>query len=516
MKKSVSRDYIKLFFLREGKIVFGNKMSNLWLLTAVITLTFLSVSFSNASLDYLSYKMNDPFINWVDIKNDYGEGRISDLLYGLSDSTNQRKFHFVDYQMDYTDNSMYFGKDSSIVHYLSCRFFQSFKNNSLLNKILDSENIINGCSVNHSFLTNDAVGVIITEDAINKLGYEDEFPSFIQLCRYSQGADQYGFKLYNDFGYIPIPVIAIVKKLPMNMDIISTNFFYEQNYNDRTYPFNLNNLDYARSLIYFVPDIVVYDDFRSDFNNASGDSCFVTEKFLPNLISYKGGKFFSIEGKINELSVEDVLVIDEKIRELYPDNGIIRVYDYDFSKYELPKGAYISIQFADLNRIKDFEEFVKQNYSVSIEMSQINAKDNFNSVSIMANILSWAIVVFSMLCVILFEINLYKSYFQKVKKNLGTFKAFGISNSELVRVYVLIILGLILLSILLSLVFAFGLEKLLEVLAILKDGSYSYLSIYNVKTLYSGVIICVSSIATVYFLMRKLLSTTPGNLINDR
>ena len=64
-------DYFRLFVKREGKVVLGKNLSNLWLLTAVLTATFLAIAFSNASLDYLSYKMDDPFINWVDIKNEH-------------------------------------------------------------------------------------------------------------------------------------------------------------------------------------------------------------------------------------------------------------------------------------------------------------------------------------------------------------------------------------------------------------------------------------------------------------
>ena len=39
--------------------------------------------------------------------------------------------------------------------------------------------------------------------------------------------------------------------------------------------------------------------------------------------------------------------------------------------------------------ISAFQEFAKSQYNIDIEMSQISAKENFNEVSIMANILSW-------------------------------------------------------------------------------------------------------------------------------
>ena len=64
----IKNDYFRLFVKREGKVVLGKNYSNLWLLTAVLTATFLAIAFSNGSLDYLSYKMDDPFINLDDEK----------------------------------------------------------------------------------------------------------------------------------------------------------------------------------------------------------------------------------------------------------------------------------------------------------------------------------------------------------------------------------------------------------------------------------------------------------------
>ena len=79
----IFEDYFKLFVCREGKIVLGRKFSNLWLLTGVLTLTFLAIAFSNASLGYLSFKMNDPFINWLNIENNSDKSDYYGLVQAL-------------------------------------------------------------------------------------------------------------------------------------------------------------------------------------------------------------------------------------------------------------------------------------------------------------------------------------------------------------------------------------------------------------------------------------------------
>ena len=67
MKKIFSNDYLRLFIRRESRVVVGNRCVNLWVLTAMLVLTFLAIAFSNASLSYLKQKMDDPFTNWVNL-----------------------------------------------------------------------------------------------------------------------------------------------------------------------------------------------------------------------------------------------------------------------------------------------------------------------------------------------------------------------------------------------------------------------------------------------------------------
>ena len=149
-------------------------------------------------------------------------------------------------------------------------------------------------------------------------------------------------------------------------------------------------------------------------------------------------------------------------------------------------------------------------------MSQINAKENFNAVSTMGNILSWVIIVFAIVCIILFIINLLQSYFQKVKRNLGTFKAFGISNKALISVYVLILAAIIVAAIFMSLSVTWFIQGTMHLCGILKDGVFDYLSLWSMKTVCSVVVIIVASVYTVFAVMRGLLKDTPGDLIYDR
>lgn len=519
--ETLKNDYFRLFVKREGKVVLGKNYSSLWLLTGVLTATFLAIAFSNASLDYLSYKMDDPFINWVDIKNEYGDGDFYGLGYALESKDNKEKYHYGSYQSDYSSSYMFFGK-GAIVQYLKCRCFQDI-NTPLVEEILSKGNVVNGWRVpDLSAVSPNTIGVIITEEAMKKLGF-DAAPSYIDFQGYSPGADMYGFDINDqELARVPIPVLAVVKRLPGNVDIISSTYFYSQAANDYTYPFNLCNEKYASSLCYFVPSEVSHEKFRTTVETAAAEYTDFTVSmdedsfYVPEIVPFREGTFVRIECYDTCLDYEVWKDINTAVLQKVADDGVTRVFEYEFSHYETRKKAFISVHFRDLDVISDFEMFVRDNYKVKIEMSQINAKENFNAVSTMGNILSWVIIIFAIVCIILFIVNLLQSYFQKVKRNLGTFKAFGISNRDLVSVYVLILVAIIVAAIFMSLSVTWLIQGVMHVCGILKDGIFDYLSLWSAKTICSVVVIIVASVYTVFAVMRGLLKDTPGDLIYDR
>lgn len=492
----------------------------MWLLSAVLILTFAAVAFSNASLRYLSYKMEDPFINWLDIENTSEASDYSGLAMALEDSTMRAKYNIVGYQEDYIYSQNIFTKDDDL-RYLSGRFFQSL-NTSLIDAILDDDNVVNGQAVSSArSLDPQSIGVILTNKTLTSLGYSSA-PAYISLARYSSGADEYGFKLYTeqDYAKVPVPVLGVVKKLPGNVDFVTSAFLLEQIFNDYTYPFLMNNEAYASSLYFFVPSNVDMDSFSEDvISIAKNQGIDLMEDrysfYCPQITSYVSGGFISFYG---EYGVEPTVIqqIAYNVADKYAARNVSRVFGYDFSESYINQISFMSVHFRNLDKISEFESYAKSNYNIDIEMAQVNAKKNFNAISVLANILSWAIVAFSILCIILFIVNLLQSYFQKVKRNLGTFKAFGISNAELISVFVVIMIVLAAASILISLTVVYCVQTVLPMLGFVKEAGFGYLYLWNDMTMGTIAIVVISSVVTVYVVMRRLLSATPGDLIYDR
>ena len=165
----------------------------------------------------------------------------------------------------------------------------------------------------------------------------------------------------------------------------------------------------------------------------------------------------------------------------------------------------------------EFAEFAKKDpYRVQIELSQVISKRNFSTVSTIANILTIVMLMFAIVCIVLFIINMLQSYFQKVKRNLGTFKAFGMGTASLIGVYVSTMLLMVLSAIVASLCITGIISLLLRLFNCSWETGYPILKVFNPFLYVSIIIVLISTVVTVRVVMSRLLHKTPGDLIYDR
>lgn len=512
-------EYLRLLIKRESKEVLGRNYANLWLLAIVLMATFISIAFSNGSMKYLSEKMNDPFTNWVSISKTFNDSDFDGLRRALDEEDIQEHFRFGDVQSDNYMAYTFVARNRS-PHYLQGRFFNNL-DSKLVRAILDDKNVIANSAVDFDKLNDRAFGFIITGDVLRKLGYDEKhIPAYIDYLRNSAGADTLGLEMIGgDKACLPMPLLGVVKRLPGNMDFISSRFFLEQDLDDIRHPLNLNNPEYLSTLTYFLSENIADSTFESAVARVVPDSLSGAYKILPDpkkeLQTWKPGRVESVFFDSYELPVKVYQDMAAELgKELGPD--AVRLYSYNTGEFTLSNSQYISVNFNSLDSIRAFESFANDNYRVKIEMTQVNAKENFNAVSVMANILSWAMITFSLVCIIMFIVNMLQSYFQKVRRNLGTFKAFGIDSAELIKVYVFILVCIIIAAIVIALGVSWLVEMLLPVFGVLKDGQFNYLSLWSLKTLCAVAIVLVATIATVRIVMQRMLRRTPGDLIYDR
>lgn len=522
------KEHINLLIKREGKVVLGKHCFNLWLLTAVLVATFASVAFSNGSMAYLNEKMNDPFTNWVNIENKR-EGNEEELRLNLNDADLQQRFGYNDVQADTEQGLLMFRYRSNHTDYMQTRFFERM-NSPLVEKVLDDDNVVMKKSIDPGLLQDDMLGFIITQDALKKMGFSmDSVPPFIDLYSYSPKIDTLvsrGIVLDKDgnlFYRTPLPVLAVVRRLPMNMSLVTGKYFLGQYLSNETNPLSMTHEEYFKELYYFVSegkedvfaDLVkkaIPDSLKDDNSILAMDE----ESLECPMRTWKPGNIYKICIGDRYTPIDVYEYIADQVESQVSTIDICRIFDYRVKECTYEPFSFLSLSFTTLDSIRAFEGFVKENYKVQVEMSQVNSKENFNMVSVMAKILSWAMIMFAIVCIIIFLVNMLQSYFQKVKRNLGTFKAFGISSSELTRVYVVIILAIIFVAIVSALLLTYIAQVSLSWMGIMKDGTFDYLSLWETNTFIAVVIIVVATLITVNVVMHQLLKQTPGDLIYDR
>jgi len=533
----IFKEHQLLLIRRENRAVVGQKAVNLWLLVAVLFATFLAISFSAGSMAYLADKMNDPFTNWVNITRKGGNleaiSKIRPVLE--ADSTLSSRFMYDDVQTEITES-----RDMVSVTGMSPLFsviFYEDLHSDLIEAVLSSKNVVGNMSVCPDSIDNHSMGVVMTLDALYDLGYtQDNIPAFVDCHEIGQYVDSLGFdvvgKLSGGDAFVraPLPLLAVVKRLPMNMEMLASKYLREQ-FQARS--LNMNKEDYARKLRFFVPaDVGVFN--KEGISHCVPDSLKTTvyvtaaeDRIQRRFASWRKGQIVTVDVGWPGTPLPVINAIERGILHLFAGKGVQRMYDYKEDKDNCYFGQngrsgtdddVISVRFARLDSIRSFEQFVKDvsEGQLQIEMTQVKAKENFKAVSSMAGVLTVALLLFSIVSITIFIVNMMQSYFQKVKRNLGTFKAFGISTRELVMVYVAIIVGIVVAALVIALAATWAVELLLWLFAVTKEGGAPHLILWNGYTLLAIAIILVSTVVSVLIVMLHLLRRTPGDLIYDR
>lgn len=525
------KPYLKLLMARESKEVLGRGYSNLWLLTLVLVATFASIAFSEGSMIYLRDRMEDPFTNWVSIAREAGDS-VKYYKDALELPENKQKYGYVKVQMDQTTNWTFHGADENHEYYLSARCFTDMHSN-LVKAILDKSNIVGGAVIDSSSLVEKTLGFILSEKTAKRLGYDlenpDRMPTFIRLSIFTKCADTLGIKVFknndNDssiYVAVPFPVLAVVRRLPNNVDVVTSNFFYGQREEGSSkYPFSFtqHEEDYLHELRYYVSDEIGLDEFKQQVaqfvpDSLKGNYDVFDDRETQNMMPWRPGKMYQVYIGDKRMHRRVFQRIADSIADSFDPELVKRVHAYDVVDYTPKTGDFISMEFTDLSHIRDFEAFSK-GYGVQLDMAQVASKENFQAVTVIARILSAAIVIFAIVCIIMFLVNMLQGYFQKVQRNIGTFKAFGMNARELIMVYIFILVMIVCTAMVMALAVTWLIQLVLPLLGVEKNG-FNYLSLWNGTTLVAACIILFSTVFTVIQVMSRMLSRTPGDLIYDR
>jgi ABC-type antimicrobial peptide transport system permease subunit len=183
----------------------------------------------------------------------------------------------------------------------------------------------------------------------------------------------------------------------------------------------------------------------------------------------------------------------------------------------------LAVNFRELGNIRAFASYMAAVNEVQIDIAQIEAKENYSFITRLTKIISLILIGFSILSICLFLSNLLKNHLEKIKMNIGTFKAFGLDSKTLHRIYMRVIFSVILGAMSLSIIASWlfgkvgGMRFLLKIFGSdnLESGE-SYFELFDQWTLLSIVLILLISFLVLSVTARKILRKSPGDLIYDR
>lgn len=520
--KKVFDESSSLFFDKEIKVVFGKKRANWWILFFMFLVALCSIAYSDAALSYLYQKMNDPFINWVNIQNRI-EAPIKTLVDSLS---NQEQLNAVKekYDIKNIERNVYWREEFVSLESKGVRFdgrsidLQS----DVLKKVLGDENKEKESIKEFQDMKKSSLGLIVTKEMLLKLGYSKApYPLYIKLAYPNDTSKvnvtslkKLGLQYSYDWVVTTLPVLAVVKRLPDNMDFLcSSSLEFQRNNNGQKAVLDPTN--YTNDVVFVIDDIN-YEKYKTEIET------FVSKKF-PN-VTYRtdnDNDIFTEAKKMtfsNSIDSEWIQIFTKSFEQEFNSKGVYRTFLFETIDVKEKPADYISIQFNSLDYIRKFVDWAERECGVKIEITQIEAKENFAIVSQMGLILSGVIIILSIAFIIMFLNNLFKNYFEKIKKNIGTFKAFGLSDKILIRIYVLVFSRLVLTSMFFAYLGVISTDYIFRLCHLHYEKNEDYLLLNSINWYLIGtmIFILIGTMITIYISTKKLLKSTPGDLIYER
>ena len=496
------RSFIIVFAIPELKAILS-QWKGIMLLFIVVLVSFLSIGFSSGSEEYLKNKMDSPFVKFLGIELPYFKAQNSEFIDTLSFKLDRpeikakyhvTKYGFVSYWMPYfasIDNKTTLAKVRAIE-----------TDNDLYRFIFENDLIVSPRAEN---LETAQWSIIVTTRYLKKLGYkEGEYPAYLNyVLGFSRGDTK-----------MPIPIAAVVSQLPNECDIFVTWKLYqafEGRYGDSN-PLYPDQAAYFGQKRFFIPEA---NKMSVQSQLTSLPSSIVTiqeETFADGVIA---------EFKNSDESI-DLLIELEKLF----GKGVTQIYNFDAVGYSVETERGITydnlvVQFDDLDSLSGFERLMlAEPLGLTIDMNAIEARNNFLLFSKISRVLSSVLSLLSISFIITFLTRTITEHIDRNAKNLGTLKAFGLSNKSIAWTYSgvsgTLVLGIFISALTIAGVIGNPLTNLIlnNIGIELTNGNQMFKLEVDLLMLIYFVVVPIALITTIlYFKIRK---QTPGDLIYER
>lgn len=476
------KDYIRVFAWSEFKNINGSNYARVLIIYFIFIVVLLAIAASKMSISILASKMDDPFVKFLNVtKTIYDENpdfeKNEDKLQNLGCSEVLTVTN--DYLKFYDSKKKLVSAFARVIDEKDA--FASFL--KPYSDIIQTDNLF----------SNDDWGCIVTESFLKKLNVnvQDGYVEYVPISHKEAP--------------IYIPIAAVAKELPDYTDVLINANFYNLNANHVSV--DMNSDRHQRYQRYFLSDVEKLDPEieELDFD------------VIPSRVLAKG---ILIERNIRD----DKGVIKQKVLSRYPNAK--HIYNLDLvvinrSDKVDPKEYpdYFSFSLNDLDKVENLKDFLLEEYGLRIDMSVIENKRNFEFLRALISNMSYVLFGFASFIVIFFTSNTIISHLNQNQKNVGTLKAFGLSNNAVITTYGLI--AFVLVSFSFSLAYITSLILGNSATLYLKSKQLDFFNDdfhYDNYSLGFFILLFVVFPTSLVFLrlLRNLNMKTPGDLIYQR
>lgn len=519
-------NYRELFFRKEAVALLGRNKINLWILSLILFFTFLAIGFANGSLNYLKNKLDSAFVNWlvIEIPSTRSSAETVNKIY---DQLNEVKTEYDFQKVSLFKFQLFFLNDLKRNGYyrIQGRTVDLKNDNQFLSEfVLNDENILLGDK--KGFRNDQDLSVIVKAEMLSDFNYPEN-ASFIYINKVIVDSNNKSIDLM-----VPIPIRAIVKDLPgQNQFLLVENFskFWKQSTNN---PFDITTHT-DNMLIFFQGDssdaLVVKNEVKNYFkeHNQFNSQVYQIEKHHN---SFQQGFDISVNHLMPPTYNQDTTMFSQllNLHKLKPyASQIKRQYAYNLNFENTPL-TYdeISVYFNRTDKIRNFSKYVMENFNnredvdkIVVDTVKVKDKENFNFLSKITYIICYLLVLFATIAVCLFIFNIIKMHLNKVKMNIGTFKAIGMGDNESRNIYFQIILMFIIISLLIGLIVSsvVGLTVNYFLMGkMLADAKTSFYVVNHLNTYITIFVMLTSTLLISWVTINKILMKSPGDLIYNR
>tara|TARA_B110000902_G_scaffold266887_1_gene356689 strand:- start:1786 stop:3270 length:1485 start_codon:yes stop_codon:yes gene_type:complete len=408
------RSYINVFAKNEfNTVVAGGK--KLIILIIVSTISLWSIGFSSGASKFLKNKMDSPFVKFltIEIPADKAEDSsyIREIEKRLSDSTNMWLYDIKSY---------------SFTSFNQQRFYtinRNSKSESAKIRMIPPDNELYHFMKKRGFLSDSYVDmkynpftIIVTVQFLEKLGYK-EYPAFIN----------YRFRSNKGEFSVPIGIAAVVDQLPDKCDIMCAESFFPD-LAGYTYD-NILDINTHKN------DFLIF--YSGDIPEETSKSYVLKETRNFKNPTFVDGSTYRVQSDLSDIQLTDLLKKDL-------EDEFVRIYDLtsavsDKKSYNEVIYDHLIIEINTLEKIPDFRQFMlseKNKMELGIDMDVIESRNNFLTFHYVSKILSNVLVLISIGFIIVLIIQTLLQHINRNAKNLGTLKAFGMSNRVIGVTYV--------------------------------------------------------------------------------